>query len=312
MKHFLYHMSQISILGISLTMGLVGNANAFTITPTNSGSDLANTILGEGISVVPGSINYSGADGASGFFTDGMSSGIGIDSGIILTSGQATNALPPNDSDSEGAFNGFAGDSDLTALSGFNTFDAAVLEFEFESEGGDLFFDFVFASDEYNEFANGNVNDVFGFFLDGDNIALIPGTDTPISINTVNGGNPLGTNANNPQFFNNNDLEDGGPFFDIEYDGFTDVFQAEALGLSAGTHTIKLAIADGGDSIYDSAVFIAANSFSDEEDPVDPVDPPISPDPDTVKTPEPLSIMSLLAVGLFGCGSIFKRSAIRK
>ncbi|NEP84437.1 MAG: PEP-CTERM sorting domain-containing protein [Okeania sp. SIO3B3] len=240
-------------------------AQAITITPTNNGNDLVNQILHTGIKIAPDSINYIGAPGASGIFTDGLSSGIGIDSGIILTTGTATDAEGPNDSDKKTTDNELPGDSDLDGLipEEQTTFDATILEFDFESEGGDLYFNYVFASEEYVEWTNTEFNDVFGFFLDGTNIALIPGTSTPVAINTVNGGKPLGTDASNPEFFNNNDPSEGGPFFDLEYDGFTNVFTAQALGLSAGTHKIRLAIADAGDGFFDSAVFIQTKSFSD-------------------------------------------------
>jgi hypothetical protein len=229
----------------------VGTASALVVTPTGNGTTLVNNILGGGITV--SNIVYSGAAAASGTFTDGISSGIGIGSGILLTSGSASLAVGPNNSDSATGNNGFGGDADLTALiPGYNTHDAAKLEFDFTSAGGDLYFNYVFASEEYNEWTNSSFNDVFGFFLDGVNIALIPGTTTPVSINNVNGGKPLGIGASNPAFYNNNDPSDGGPFFNLQYDGFTDVFVASALNLSAGTHHIKLAIADAGDFILDS------------------------------------------------------------
>jgi len=162
---------------------------------------------------------------------------------------------------------GGAGDTDLDALGFGTTLDAAVLEFEFESAGGDLFFNYVFASEEYNEFVLFTFNDVFAFFLDGVNIALVPGTNDPVSVKNVNGGNPFGNpNSSNSEFYNNNDIQDspmGVPPFDIEYDGFTDVFTAQALGLTPGTHTMKLAIADVNDYRLDSAVFIQQGSFSD-------------------------------------------------
>ena len=307
MKKVLCYASQTSILGISLAVGLAGNANALTLTPTNSGTELANTIVGEGITVEPGSINYTGANGSAGFFNEGMSSGIGIESGIILTTGQASDAIGPNNSSGTGSDNSGGGDEDLASLvPGFNINDASVLEFDFESEGGDLFFDFVFASEEYNEFVNSSYNDAFGFFLDGENIALIPGKNKPLTIDNVN----LDENS---QFYNNN--ENGS--FDLEYDGFTDVLTAQSLDLSPGTHTIKLAVGDAGDSAYDSAVFIGANTFADVENPVidpveppvEPVEPPVTPTPDTATTPEPGSILSLLAVGLVGSGSLMKRKS---
>ncbi|NEQ76635.1 MAG: PEP-CTERM sorting domain-containing protein [Okeania sp. SIO2C9] len=248
---------------------------AISITPTSNGNDLLNEILGSGITIAPDSINYTGASGASGIFTNGLSSGIGMDSGIILTTGTATDAKGPNDSDKKTTDNEFPGDPDLDELiPGFATEDATILEFDFQTEGGDVFFNYVFASEEYVEWTNSEFNDVFGFFLNGTNIALIPGTSTPVAINTVNGGKPLGTDASNPEFFNNNDPSEGGPFFDLEYDGFTNVFTAQALGLNAGTHHIRLAIADAGDAFLDSAVFIQANSFSDSFKEPEPKSPP--------------------------------------
>ena len=304
---------------IALTVGLVlalsvGQASALVVTQTDDASTLVSTILGPGISVI--SSSYTGASVASGTFTDGLSSGIGIESGIILTSGDASLAVGPNSSDSITGDNGLDGTDYLDDLLNdgkpddvdpYWTEDATILEFTFESTGGDFFFNYVFASDEYNEYANTMFNDVFGFFLDGtdvsDNVALIPGTTTPVSINNVNGGNaqnlPPDDAAVNPEYYNDNDRFEGyggdfdDPFqydpdfnpppppapYDIEYDGFTDLFQVEVLGLSAGEHTITLAIADAGDHVLDSAVFIQGESVSDE--PVDPQKPDDIPEPAT-------------------------------
>ena len=282
-----------------VALGGTTTAQAISITPTSNGNDLVHEILGSGITIAPNSINYTGAAGASGFFTDGLSSGIGIDSGIILTTGSAVNAEGPNDSDEKTTKNGLPGDSDLDGLiPGYSTQDATILEFDFETEGGDVFFNYVFASEEYIEWTNSKYNDVFGFFLDGENVALIPGTSTAVAINTVNGGEPLGTDASYPEYFNNNDLDNGGGHFDLEYDGFTNVFTVKALGLEAGTHTMKLAIADVGDAQWDSAVFIEAGSFSDLSDDV----------PESIQdVPEPSVLIGLLAVG-FGASLLGKKS----
>ncbi|MEH2323576.1 MAG: choice-of-anchor L domain-containing protein [Nostoc sp.] len=275
-----------------LGLGLVtAPAHAVNITTTSNANVLVNSILGSGITV--SNVTYNGASVASGTFTNGLSSGIGIDTGIILTSGNANLACGPNTQDDATGNNGLPGDANLNSLiPGFNTFDASTLKFDFISATGDLFFNYVFASEEYNEYVNSNYNDVFGFFLDGVNIAVLPGTNTPVSINNVNGGNPLGINAHNSQFFINNDLSDGGPFFNLQYDGFTKVFTASAKGLSAGKHTIKLAIADAGDSVLDSAVFIQGGTFSAQ--------PPKS-------VPEPTTMLGILGFGIFGATSSRKR-----
>ncbi len=155
---------------------------------------------------------------------------------------------------------GLVGDTDLTALAGFDTYDAIKLEFDFETTG-DLFFNFVFASEEYIDYVNTEFNDVFGLFVDGINIGLVPGTSDPITINTVN---PI----TNSDYYNNN--INPSPF-DLEYDGFTDVISASILGLGSGTHHMKFVIADGSDAALDAAVFIQAGTFSDTPTPVDPV-----------------------------------------
>ncbi|BBD58316.1 hypothetical protein NIES2109_10890 [Nostoc sp. HK-01] len=311
-----------SLLGLGL---VTAPAQAVNIT-TSSEIDpnvLVNNILGSGITI--SNATYQGASIASGTFTGGLASGIGIESGIILTTGNANLAVGPNTSESASRRNNLTGDADLSALiSGVKTFDASVLEFEFISTTGNLFFNYVFASEEYNEYVNSKYNDVFGFFLDGKNIALIPGTDTPVSINTVNGGNPFGNNATNPQLFNNNSLADGGAIYNLQYDGFTNVFSAQFKGLSEGTHRLKIAIADVGDYRYDSAVFIQAGTFSSrplqEEIPnptpvtqseipnPTPVTQPEIPEPTPPiqKVPEPTTVIGLLVSAAFGATSLRK------
>ena len=65
-------------------------------------------------------------------------------------------------------------------MAGMDTHDAAVLSFDFNiATNRPLHFNFVFGSDEYPDFGN-QYNDVFGFFLDGTNVAVIPGTTTPV------------------------------------------------------------------------------------------------------------------------------------
>ena len=258
-----------------IPLAVVSTAHAaLVVVPNNTGADLANSILGAGISLVPGSVTYSGAgSGASGSFTGGVSAGIGIESGLILTTGLASNAVGPNSSGG--------------STSGSGT--TSTLSFSFTTLGGDLYFNYVFASEEYNEWVNSTFNDKFQFNLDGVNIALLPGSGTPVEIDTVN----LGTN---PSLYNNNDTG----AFNIQYDGFTDVLTAQALGLSAGTHTISLTIFDVGDSALDSAVFIQGNSFSDT--PTPPTGPPSG-----SNVPDGGTTIALLGTALLGLAGIKRK-----
>lgn len=266
-----------------VALGFAGAASALSVTASDgTGTDLAGTLLGSGVTITGGTVTYQGPGSASGSFTGGLASGIGIDEGIILTTGTATDAVGPNIDNSTTTINGSGGNGLLDGLVGLTVEDATVLEFEFTTDTGDLFFNFVFASEEYNEYVNLGFNDVFGFFVDGVNIALIPGTTDPVSIDNIN----LGAN---PGLYNDN--EQGA--FDLEYDGFTDVFTASAMGLAAGTHTMTIAIADVGDSGYDSAVFIQAGTFSSTPTPTDPV-------------PEPATV-TLLGLGLAGLAAKARR-----
>jgi hypothetical protein len=254
---------------------------ALTITPTDDALTLTTAILGTDTTRV-GALTYRGAGGAAGTFRDGLTAGIGIDAGIVLTTGAATNALGPNKVQDTTTEHYGVGDADLTMLSGLPTFDAAVLEFTLVTDGGPLFLNYVFASEEYNEFVSLPFHDVFGLFLDGRNIALTPGSTDPVTINTMN--------ASTPEIFHDNTGLHG-PRFDLEYDGFTTVLTTVAMDLSAGEHTMKLAIADVGDFVLDSAVFIQTGTFSLQG---------ASSLPPTASTPEPASWW-LLGSGLVAC-----------
>jgi hypothetical protein len=228
---------------------------------TLTATDLVNALLGSGVTA--SNITYTGASVAAGKFSGG--SGIlGLDSGVVLSSGAISNVIGPNKSTFTTANNGTPGDTDLNALVTPNpTFDAAVLQFDFLPTSNTISFQYVFASEEYNEFANSSFNDVFAFFVNGTNVAVLPGTQTFVSINNVNGGNPLGTNPHNPQFYVNNDFQlPAIAPFNTEMDGLTVVLTVQAPVNAGQMNHIKLAIADTEDSSYDSNVFIGGGSLT--------------------------------------------------
>ena len=225
------------------------------VTPTG----LVNTLLGPSGPIVS-NVTFTGSNLGAGTFSGGTGI-LGFESGIILSSGKVSDVVGPNTSGSTTTSLGTAGDPDLDSIQPFPTFDATVLEFDFECPDIDVIsFQYVFTSEEYNEFVNTPFNNVFGFFLNGVNIALLPDNVTPVSINNVNGGNPFGVGASNPAFYINNDCFDPACPIDIEADGLTVVLGAQAT-LNPGANHIKLAISDAGDSILDSWVFIKAGSF---------------------------------------------------
>ena len=198
----------------------------------------------------------------SGTFTGGLNVGTNfkIDSGIILSSGAVTGISPPNSSDSLSVDLGLLGDEFLdTLIPGYTTHDACVLEFDFAcpvgSAGSKVAFRYNFGSEEYNEYVGSSYNDVFGFQLNGTNIALLPDGITPVAINNVNKGL-------NAALYNDNDygdFSDPHPFA-IEADGFVSTLTATGSA-NLPTNHIKLAIGDAGDHVLDSWVMIEGGSF---------------------------------------------------
>jgi hypothetical protein len=219
---------------------------------------IVNSLIGTGVTVE--NIQITGAKEAIGFFNGGISEGIGIESGVILSSGDIADAAGPNDADGTGQSLNQPGDEDLDLLlkeQGRTTNDAVVLEFDFIPENEQFLFEYVFASDEYNEYANSSFNDIFAFFLNGENIALIPGTTIPVAINNINA-------TDNSAFFRNNDPSDFPESlpYNTEFDGFTTKLAARGFVTPGKKQHLKLVIADTSDSILDSAVFLKAGSLS--------------------------------------------------
>jgi hypothetical protein len=230
---------------------------------TLTANDLVEALMGGGVAF--SNVTYAGVTGSEnaslGACTDDENS-IGFDSGIILSSGYISGVVGPNDNDALTYQLGMSGDADLDSLiPGYSTHDATVLEFDFVPTASTLHFNYVFGSEEYNEWVNSSYNDVFGFFLNGSNVALIPGTEIPVSINNVNNGNPYGSGGSNSAYYRNNDSSDGGGSINTQMDGMTTVLTVEAAVNANETNHIKLAIADAGDYALDSWVIIQAGSF---------------------------------------------------
>lgn len=232
-------------------------SSSLSVAYDTNAMNLASALVGGGVTLVGAS--YSGSGNAAGTFVDAGATG--VPNGVILSSGDIGNAVGPNASDGISANNGFPGDADLTALSGVTTRDAAILTLDFTADAQTVYFQYVFASDEYNEYVNSSFNDVFAFFVNGVNCATVGGS--PVSINTINNGNPFGSGGPNSGLYRNNDLSNGGGSIDTEMDGLTVVLTCEATVQEApAVNTLRLAIADGSDFILDSNVFIQGASLT--------------------------------------------------
>jgi len=228
-------------------------------------------------------LTYSGQSSQIGTFSNGLTN-IGFNSGVIVATGNISIAPGPNDLN--GAAFGFGintPDADLASLTTGNTFDMANIEFDFVPTQSQVSFEFVFASEEYCEFVNTKFNDVFGFFISGpgivgtQNLAVIPTTSIPITINNVNHMVNGGLYTHNTPASGNNcqggnlpgipppspvPAATGPAVNELQYDGFTKKMIALANVIPCQKYHIKLKIADVADGVWDSAVFLRANSFN--------------------------------------------------
>lgn len=290
--------------------------------------------------VTVSNITYSGAPASIGFF-EGSQSNIGLNAGLLFTSGDAMSAVGPNSSQSKGADMGLPGSPWLDALiPGYVTYDASIIEMDVTPSTDTLAFSYVFASEEYQEFVNTSFNDLFAFLVTGPglpqndsiwveadtavvyngqdslclicvdtfliqpeevfcwydsmqnivycdtipgdtlltwcyydpncpfgfdtivypgywyvspgglNIAQVPNTNLPVSINNIN-------QFVNTQFFT---VNEPGP--SVEYDAFSTPLWAY-LSVQAGqTYHVRLAVADAGDHVFDSGVFLSIESLN--------------------------------------------------
>jgi hypothetical protein len=242
----------------SLPGGLITYNKSFAGVTNNT---LVAKIVGAGISY--SNISYRGTKGSAGLFYNGTPI-LGIPYGVILSSGEIQDVIGPNNWDSISTNNGLAGDADLDKLiPGYTTYDATVIEFDFVPKTNVIKIMYVFSSDEYNEYVGTNYNDVFGFYVNGKNIAKLPDA-TNVSINNIN----LGSHA---AYYRNNDWGDlyPGPYpINTEMDGVTTVITSMVSVKPNKLNHMKIAIADAGDHIYDSNVFIKVDSMSTYTGPV--------------------------------------------
>ena len=207
-------------------------------------------------------ISFIGDSAQLGWLTQGDAVSLGINEGLVLSTGVA--ASVSNGSNMPGGnWSNTISNPDLSGLTGFPTYDLAQLDFDFIATGDSMTFQFVFGSAEYPEWVGSAFNDIFGFFVNGPgiagpytngavNLALVPGTNTAVSINTINAD----TNAT---LFNDNSTL---LIPNLFCDGYTVPMNAAIGGLVVGeTYHITLAITDASDAALDSWVFLGGNSF---------------------------------------------------
>jgi len=216
---------------------------------------MANTIFGDGVTVVGAS--YSGDKNSSGTYADGDNTSPGVtpgDTGVILSTGRAkdftnssgqSNQSSSTSTDTKGVNN----DSDFNTLAGTRTYDASMLDVDFIPDSNILTMQFVFSSDEYPEYTNSIYNDAVGVWVNGNPVQLAIGSGQT-NVGNVN-------DTNNVNLYNDNTSD----AFNTEMDGFTVTMTLKMVVVPGQLNSIRIGIADVGDSNYDSNLLIAGNSI---------------------------------------------------
>lgn len=217
----------------------------------NTASDVFQTSLISQIGDVVSNVSYTGSTEAAFFVDEALVPGeLDLQGGFLLSTGGFPG--PFNSSNSFTVAVGTEGDDDLdlTAQAAFSgagsTRDASVLEFNvtvIDPDVDGIAFNVIFGSDEYPEYSGSSFVDIAAIYVNGVNVALFnDDPTTPLSV--------IDANLNTGNFIDNT----GGEFA-IEYDGFSNLLAVRSA-LVQGGNTIKIAIADTGDSAFDSGIYV--------------------------------------------------------
>ena len=252
-----------------------GYSQGFTVTAPATGQTadglIQQKLAGRGVVLSGGAFNGSTAalnSNQIGVFNRGTIT-FPINSGVVMTTGNRTSVAQTSTALSDDYMAAGASDQQLASIATNSLNDKAVLDFDFVAFSDTFAFNYVFASEEYPQYVCSDFNDVFGFFVTGYdpvlgvnprtwNVALLPNSVTPVSINTVNGGVSAGSASpcilTNTQYFHNNTSY---PVFN----GYTVKLTASAAIMACRSYHMHLAIADAGDQRLDSGVFLEEGSF---------------------------------------------------
>jgi gliding motility-associated-like protein len=217
-------------------------------------AQLAALISGPGVQI-SNPVVHCGVNGYGKYNAAGTS--LNITEGLLLTTGTIYNAVGANDvGNKTTSFSASTPYTLLDSYTGRSTKEYCEFEFDIIPQGDTLKFDFVFASEEYEEWVGSAYNDVFGFFISGPgivpdagvapyhNIALIPSTSIPVTINNVN-------QISHTAYYQNNNGSTT-----VQYDGYTKGLKAISQVTPCASYHLKLVVADVSDKLWDSGVFI--------------------------------------------------------
>ncbi|WP_412984912.1 choice-of-anchor L domain-containing protein [Pontimicrobium sp. IMCC45349] len=223
--------------------------------------------------IVTGSNNFETIHSIGAFTSSNVD--FPFEQGLVLSTGNILSVPGANTSIISEGSNSWPGDVDLEAATSMaTTLNASSVSFDFIADVSEISLDFIFASEEYGGFEC-TFPDTFAFLITDlttgitENIALVPNTNTAISILTVRGGDNAGCDAQNETYFErynyvttNTDI----PHIDannspINFNGQTVPFVLVKDLVIGNPYNIKIVVGDASDTLYDSAIFVRNSSF---------------------------------------------------
>ena len=299
---------KIAALTATLTSALsllAAPAMAFSVGATNDIETLKNNLLGSYTGLSNFSVSITGNPAASGIFTNDP---FGLISGVVLGTGNVTQIPGQNRRDNEN-LGGSDVSTDFGVLGELGDLTELNLSFFADSTAEKLFFQYVFASEEFLEYGGSRYNDQFELLLNGTNLAKLS-DGKAVTINNLV-PQPNNRSTDHPDYINNPSWI-GIAANIIKLDGFTKVLGFEGLLNKNQTNVLSIRIKDVGDGKLDSAVFIKGGSVgtvppepvptpttSPEPSPSPTTSPEPSPSPTTSPepVPEPMTVGGLMAGG---------------
>ena len=211
------------------------------------------------------------ANGTVGTFQITDDTDLGMDKGLVLSSGSVLDINQPASIFAGTSYcNLNCSDEDLNILSslygnGEEARDACIVEMDVLAASDELTFEYVFGSEEYPDFIapNTTFNDIFAFLVSGQGIVGDPNIGGKLNVATLPDGTFIQIEDVNQsehwEYYRDNSNSQS-----IVYGGLT----SDSLGIKKSltarvptipceTYKLKFAIADRGDANFDSGVFIS-------------------------------------------------------
>jgi len=237
--------------------------------------ELMSILLGDSENIIVSNVSIKGSPNSFGEFKCKLDYNDIIPEGVIMSNGYVKNAIGPNTDTQKSTKVNFMSDPDINRISGNKgCYDTALFEFDLISKTDKIQLNFFFASEEYPEYVHKNVNDTFIFLVTNtitkksENIAVLNGDkNIPITVDYIN-------HVTNSEYYIPNipwnketmntyrdDIAKLELPFTFQYDGFTKLLNATVTVIPDVIYHFKLGISDVGDQLYDSAIFLEANSL---------------------------------------------------